>query len=189
MDVTTNNDNQYRGFVDDDQNYANFFATKWIAKASNSVFGTNLSAQTKKEKDKRADESKSQIASTWAIDPKRAKDCDYLNTRLSQLTNTLIQEQGKNPTKTAMDRIINPLKNAQTMYQNAIAENGCEAKKLEADRIAEEKRTLQGLQAAAQIGGGDTTNAPSSTSKNTKYVMYGVGGLLLLIVGVSILRR
>lgn len=169
MDVTTNNDNLCRGFVDEDF--------------------SNFSIVSKKEKKKRKEASVSNVNATYGIDPSKAKDCGYLQVKLTQVQNAITNELGKNPSKTTLDRVVNPMRDVESSIKNAMVENGCEDKKLEADRKAEEKRTLEGLKAAAQIGSGDTTSEPTPTSKNTKYVMYGVGGLLLLIVGISILRR
>lgn len=183
MDLTYHDDNQFKPFVDDEQ-YANFFLTKWAAKASNTVFGTNFSAPTTKEKEQRSQQSISQINSMWTIDENRKNDCNYLTQRLTELQNTIKSELDKNPSPTIKQRVLSPLYDWETRYKNAIAQNKCEEKRIEAERKQERATTEEALKRVS-----DATTMDGTTPSNTnKYILYGVGALILVVVGIKLLK-
>ena len=180
-------------FIDDDDKYANFSFKKnpfdWIAGGVNKVFGTNLSAISQSEKQKRTEEAKQQVDSVWKIDLKKLDDCEYLTTTLSQLQASIQSELAKNPSKTTQERTINPMLDWERSYKSNIVRNKCVEKKLAKEQADEEKKNAEILKQTAE----DTAkfNIPEikGVSNTSKYIMLGVGGLTLAIVIIAILRR
>lgn len=161
-------------FVDDGEEYANF------------------SIVSKKEKARRKEASIQGVNQNWGIDPSKANDCDYLQTRLSQLSSFIATEVSKNPSKTATDRFINPLKDVENQYKSKVISLKCTEKKLQQEKETEQKRNLEVLTKVTDTPLGailpeDVSSAPKTNI--TKYVLIGVGGLVLVITAIALLRR
>lgn len=163
MDLTYHDDNQFRAFVDEDF--------------------SNFSIVSKKEKKKRTAQALSQIDSVWAIDENRKNDCDYLTMRLTTLQNTIKSEIDKNPSKVYRERNINPLYDWETRYKNAIAENKCEEKKIKSERQEERVTTEEALKRVS-----DATSMDETPTSTNKYILYGLGALILVVVGIKLLK-
>ena len=150
---------------------------------------TNFSVLTKKQKEGRANFEKNKVENTWKIDSTKISDCSYLATRLEQLQNTIASESEVYiKDKVAQQRILIPLKRVEVQYKNAISQAKCEETKAKAEAEATKKETLDLLNNAT------TTPPPSSatdekSSKTTKYILYGVGGLILVLGILVVLKK
>jgi len=174
----------------DDNNYSNFgLGLGALGLASNKLGITNFSIKTKKQKEQRAKFEREKIENAWKIDPTKVGDCDYLTTRLEQLQNTIASESEVYiKDKVAQQRILVPLKRMEVQYKNAIAQAKCVEKRTKAEAEASKKETLDILSTAT------ATPPPSSasedkSSKTTKYIMYGVGGLILILGVLVVLKK
>jgi hypothetical protein len=190
-------------FVDED-NYSNFSigkgkkAIRWnptLADAvwfpltvTNAIGVTNTTILTERQKRQRAEFEKEKIKGTWKIDPSKIDDCEFLTTKLAQLQNTIVSEsEVYAKDKVAQERIVTPLKQMEVEYKNAITQAKCEEKKAKAEEEASKKETLDLLTSAT------ATPPPSDakeekSSKTNKYILYGVGGLIL-ILGVAVILK
>ena len=150
----------------------------------------NLTFRGHKYKDKqRAKEVAS--SGTWNIDPAKEKDCNYLQDRLTQLQNILegrLGSAGKGY-KTASE--VRVLRGYETDYKNRVASLKCVETKEQAEKTAEEKKNIDLINqtANAQIGSILPDEALAKKSNTTKYILYGVGGIVLLITTLAILKR
>lgn len=180
-------------FIDDDDNWSYLSFKKnpfdWVAGGINTVFGTNLSAISNKEKQKRTEEAKQQVDSVWKIDEKKLDDCEYLTTTLSKLQASIQSELAKNPSKTTQERTINPMVDWERSYKSNIIRNKCVEKKLAKEQADEEKKNAEILKQTAE----DTAkfNIPEikGVGNTSKYIMLGVGGLVVAIVIIAVLRK
>lgn len=164
MDLTYHDDNQFRPFVDEDF--------------------SNFSIVSKKEKRKRTQTALNAIDSTWAIDDSKKNDCDYLSQRLEMLQNTIKAEFDKSPSKVYKERNINPLLDWEVRYKNAISKNKCGEKQIQAERQQERATTEDALLRVSNA----TTMDGTTPSNTNKYILYGVGALILVVVGIKLLK-
>jgi hypothetical protein len=185
----------------DDTNYNNFSIGKgknarkfgWesliVPLAFTQALGiTNFSTLTNKQKQERAENMAKSIEATWKIDATKISDCDYLTTRLSQLQNTIISESEINASdKVAQKRILEPLKKMEVQYKNAISQAKCEETRTKAEADASKKETLDLLTSATATP--PTSASDEKSSKTTKYIMYGVGGLILILGVLVVLKK
>ena len=147
---------------------------------------SNFSIVSKKEKRRRAETASANVSADWSIDPKYANDCEYLQLRLTQLQDAIEGELNKNPSKVVVQRTIAPMRDWEVKYKNAITLNKCTETQ---QAIASEKEKQQTLGILSSVGNNMPTNAQTQkTSATNKYLIYGVGGVVLLI-GLAILFK
>lgn len=183
-------------FVNDD-NYSNLsigkrkltWADAYYPVAITNALGiTNLTILTDKEKQAREQNWKKNIEATWQIDPTKVGDCTYLTTRLEQLQNTIVSESEIYiKDKVAQKRILTPLKQMEVQYKNAIAQAKCVETRTKAEEEATKKETLDLLTGATATP--PTSASDEKSSKTTKYIMYGVGGLILILGVLVVLKK
>ena len=187
-------------FVDDD-NYSNLSIGKgkrarkltWadaipIIGISNLLGVTNISALSNKEKQARADFERKKVEDAWKLDPTKISDCSYLTQRLEQLQNTIISESEVYASdKVAQQRILVPLKRMEVQYVNAISQAKCEEIRTKAEAEATKQETLNLLTTATATP--PTSASDEKSSKTTKYIMYGVGGLILVLGVLVVLKK
>lgn len=143
---------------------------------------SNFSIVSKREKERRRQLSEANVSSEWSIDSSLENNCEYLQDRLTQLQNAIEGELQKNPSKVTNERLINPMRSWEVKYKNLIQRNKC-VQNQEALQSEEQKK-----QALAILQGTSETT-PTQTSKTTKYIIYGVGGLIVVIGLVLLLKR
>lgn len=187
-------------FVDDD-NYSNLSIGKgkkakkinwsWLAvplAVTNALGVTNVTTLTNKEKQERADFERKKVEDAWKLDVTKISDCSYLTSRLEQLQNTIISESEVYASdKVAQQRILQPLKQIEVQYKNAISQAKCEEAKLKAESEASKKETLDLLTSATATP--PTSASDEKSSKTTKYILYGVGGLILVLGVLVVLKN
>ena len=149
----------------------------------------NFSLRGKKYYDrKRAKEVTS--SGTWNIDPARANDCNYLQDRLTQLQNTIEGRVGQASKKYRTEAETRVLRGYETDYKNRVASLKCTEKKLAQQKEEEVKANLQLAQQTANIPLPQLMGEePTKKSNLTKFILIGVGGLVLVITAVVLLRR
>jgi hypothetical protein len=167
MGIDYHDDSQFSGFVNENITYSNI---------------------TGKEKDIRAEGDRARVDAQWRIDPNFENNCTYLNMRLQQLGDAIKTELDKNPSKVVVERIINPMKEYEARYKSLIARNNCVDTKLSQERDAEQRRAMEQIYKASQVTP-DLIETSTQGGNMNKYLIFGVGGLLLLVVGVAILKR
>ncbi len=176
-------------FVDEQDNYSNLIGLGVLGLATNKLGITNFSVVTKKQKEQRAKYERDKIENTWKIDPIKSGDCSYLSSRLEQLQNTINTESEVYiKDKVAQQRILVPLKRMETQYKNAISQAKCEEIKTKAEAEATKKETLD-LLTTATATPPPTSASEEKSSKTTKYIMYGVGGLVLLLGIIVVIKK
>jgi hypothetical protein len=149
---------------------------------------TNFTTLTTKQKQERADFEAKKVENTWKLDPTKISDCSYLTQRLEQLQNTIISESEVYASdKVAQKRILNPLKRMEVQYVNAISQAKCEEIRKKAEEEATKKETLDLLTSATATP--PTSASDEKSSKTTKYIMYGVGGLILVLGVLVVLKK
>lgn len=172
----------------DDNNYSNLFGLIPAFWLTNKIGITNFSVLTKKQKEQRANFERDKIEATWKIDPTKIEDCDYLTTRLEQLQNTIASESEVYiKDKVAQQRILVPLKRMENQYLNAISQAKCVEKRTKSEAESTKKETLDLLTTATATP--PTSATDEKSAKTTKYIMYGVGGLILVLGVLVVLKK
>lgn len=157
----------YKNFIDDDRY-------------------TNISG---KERRRREAESKAHVDSVWGIDTKYQFDCDYLSARLQQLQENIEGEMAKNPSKVTIERIINVMRDWEIRYKNALTTQKCVEKRKTAETEASKKETLDILAKATDTKLPMQTEEEAKSNKTTKYIIYGVGGVITLVALFLLLKK
>jgi hypothetical protein len=132
----------------------------------------------------------SSFEQAYAIDPTKEKDCDYLQQGLIEIQNSIEAEYNKNPNKKNAQILISPMRDAEKNFRNAIAKAKCIQTEEQLQRDTDEKKTLDAINKASE----STTSLLSTTdaqdkSKTTKYIIYGVGGLIVVVSLIALLKR
>jgi hypothetical protein len=149
---------------------------------------SNFTIVSGKEKDIKVEGDRARVDAQWRIDPNFENSCTYLNMRLQQLSDAIKTELDKNPGKATIERTINPMKEWEGKYKALLTRNNCVDVKLAQDRESEQRRAMEQIYKASQVTP-DLVEAPTQGSNMNKYILFGVGGLLLIVVGVAILKR
>jgi hypothetical protein len=149
---------------------------------------SNFSIVNKK---KEAQKAKDSLNKEYAINPKYANDCNYLQQRLIEINNRIESNMSNNPSKVLFDRFTAPLNEIAQNYKNAIAKNRC-VEIAEADKqAAQQKETLDVLASVAATPPPiiPQDEASQKASAMNKYIIYGVGGVILLIGIVILIKK
>jgi hypothetical protein len=152
---------------------------------------SNFSLRGKKYHDrKRSQQQASTLKTTWTIDPTKENDCDYLQGRLGELQNQIEVELSSNPSKARVENVIGALKQAEATYKNKIAKLKC----VETQSAKELEKTKQDTLAEINKASASTPdlNQPiadtSGGSKTTKYLMYGIGGVVVVVTLIIVIK-
>lgn len=127
--------------------------------------------ENERAKDAKARE---EIRLKYLVEAIPPNDCDALRIKLQILQNDIQNEIKKN----SPARIMNPLRDTETYLKNAIAKADCgrlEEAQIKAEEQAQIEKVLRGAtETAPEVGtiGG---------TKTTQYLIYGVGGVILII--------
>jgi hypothetical protein len=182
MGIDYHEDSQFSGFLDEFNNADGIPIVPFLP------FIQVGSIVNKKEKDIRAEGDRARVDAQWRVDPNFEKSCTYLNMRLQQLGDAIKTELDKNPGKAFIERTINPMKEWESKYKALLTRNNCVDTKLAQERDAEQRRAMEQIYKASQVTP-DLIDTPAQGSNMNKYLIFGVGGLILLVVGVAILKR
>lgn len=149
---------------------------------------SNFSIVNKK---KEAQKALDNLNSIFAMNPKMENDCEYLQQRLIEINNRIESETAKNPTKVTFDRWIAPLNTIAANYKNAIAKNKCVEIAEATKQAAQQKETLDVLASVAATPPPiiPQDEASQKASAMNKYIIYGVGGVILLIGIVILIKK
>jgi ABC-type sugar transport system ATPase subunit len=172
MDLEYQEDNNFRGFVEDDEQFS------------------NLSIVSKKEKNIRTEGARERVDVTWRIDPAFQNNCTYLNMRLKQLQASIKSELDKNPSQTTVERFINPMRDYEAQYKRLLERNNCSDLQSKREQLEAEKRTEEAIRrAASDIPDFALTDVEDKGSNINKYLIFGVGGLILVVTAAILLKK
>jgi hypothetical protein len=172
-----------KSFVDDNE-FANY-----------TFFGNILSFGKKAQNERKRVQA--EVTAKFSIPEDKKSDCKWLQNQLDMAQNELSAiTSGKKIGRQKRFGSINGINNAMATLRNALISNNCQAKKeqeeaekskaeilssIASETKATELSTQQALQSAQ--GGG------SGMSKTMKYALIGVGGLVVVIGLIAVLKR
>jgi hypothetical protein len=169
MDLEYQTDANCKGFVDE---YSNFSIT------------------TSYEKQIRAQGDRERVDAAWRVDPAFQNSCSYLNMRLKQIQDSIKSELDKNPSQTTIDRTINPMRDYETQYKKLIERNNCVDIQAKKEQLEAEKRTQDAImKAASDVPDYALTDVEDKGSNINKYLIFGVGGLILVVTVAILLKK
>jgi len=137
---------------------------------------------------KRSQNDASNVPNQWVIDATKENDCDYLQDRLIAIQNAIEVELSSAPSKARIQNVVGALKNAEANYKNKISTLKCVQKQQASDLQKQKEDTLAEINKAS-ASSPDLTQAPiSGGNKTTKYLMYGIGGVVVLVTLVIVIK-
>ena len=153
---------------------------------------SNFSLRGKKYHDKkRTQKEGGTIKSTWAIDPTKENDCAYLQERLLELQNAIEVQLSSSPSAARIANVVKPMKQIEAEYKNKVAKLKCvekqasvELQKQKEDTLAEINKASASTPDLASAG----TQITQGGSKTTKYLMYGIGGVVVLVTLIIVIK-
>ena len=148
-----------------------------------------FSIVSRKEKERRAESDRDAVDRLWRIDDAFKDSCTYLQLRLRQLENAINSEMSKGASQVRMDRTVKPMIDWKTRYQNEIARLKCVEEEQRISKEDEEKKNLKLVTKVASAPPPMLDLPTEKGSDTNKYILYGVGGLVVVIVMVALLRR
>jgi len=169
--------------IDDDDDYANILG---IGKGK--IFGISVRGH-KYYDQQRAKEV--QKKGEWDLNPSQAGDCNYLQSRLTVLQNTIEGRTGQAGKKYRTEAETRVLKGYETDYKNRIANLKCVEKALAKEQEIQVQKNVELAKQISNVPLPELMGQDSVTPKSnlTKYLLFGVGGLVLVITTVVLLRR
>jgi hypothetical protein len=150
---------------------------------------SNFSLRGKKYHDRqRAKNEASQVPNAWAIDPTKENDCEYLQSRLIELQNAIEVQLSSAPSKARIENVVGALKNSEASYKNKIASLKCVEKQASLELQKQKEDTLAEINKASASTPDLTQPLPQGGSKTTKYLMYGIGGIVAIVTLVIVIK-
>lgn len=150
---------------------------------------SNFSLRGKKYHDrKRAKSEGSNVSSEWAIDPTYENDCTYLQERLVALQNAIEVQLSSAPSKARIENVVGALKNSEANYKNKISSLKCVEKQSSLELQKQKEDTLAEINKASASTPDLTQAPPQGGSKTTKYLMYGIGGIVAIVTLVIVIK-
>ena len=153
---------------------------------------SNFSLRGKKYHDrKRTQAEGGTIKSTWAIDPTKENDCAYLQERLLELQNAIEVQLSSNPSAARITNVVKPMKQIEADYKNKISKLKCVEKQASSDLQKQKEDTLAEINKASAStpdlakAGAEITQGGSKT---TKYLMYGIGGIVVVVTLIVVIK-
>lgn len=155
-------------FVDDDTNWSNF------------------SLRGKKYHDKeRAKTQGSSVASRYEVDPSKKNDCEYLQSQLTDIQNNIEAELGSNPSKARLSSVVGAYRTQEAKYKTLISNNKC----ADVQAAAENKKAQQEIIGAINQASSDTPQVGGGTSTTTKYLYWGIGGVVAITLLIVVIKK
>jgi hypothetical protein len=150
---------------------------------------SNFSLRGKKYHDKKRTKAEGgSVASTWAIDPTYENDCSYLQDRLTQLQNEIEVQLSSAPSKSRVQNVVGALKSDESNFINKISSLKCVEKQSSLELQKQKEDTLAEINKASASTPDLTQPLPQSGSKTTKYLMYGIGGIVAIVTLVIVIK-
>ena len=146
----------------------------------------NFSIVSKYEKEIRATGDRARVDAEWRVDPAFENNCFYIQMRLRQLQDRIKSEVDKNPSATYNERTINPMRDWEATYKRLIERNKCVDKEAKQREQESEKK----VQEWAKIATSDTPlDIETKASNLNKYLIFGVGGVILIVTVAILLKK
>lgn len=153
------------------------------------LLGLNFDIAGIKSAKRKTQETSASVSKSWAIDPTREKDCNYLLQKLTEVQNQLTYELSKNPNKKARQRYVNPLLDAEKNLKNASLRNNCEQKKAQEEEDKFKRETEDAIKRASESSPEIPKVQVAKGSRITKIVLIGVGLLVVGVVAVKLFKK
>ena len=141
----------------------------------------NLFGSRKKKIARRSESTRS----GWTIDPTKENDCEYLQSRMFELQATIQNELSKKTRNIDKKTVLYPLQDMEVKYKVAIKKAKCEEMASQSELEKSKQEALSAITQASTVS--DTEGG--GTNKTTKYILYGVGGLIVVVGLLMVLRR
>lgn len=131
--------------------------------------------------DKRARE---EINLRYLIDAINPQDCKAITQKLEIVQNDLANETKKQRSSKLFNRYVTPIRDVETQLKNMLVKANCAI--IEEEKIRKEEKA-----AIEDVLGRATVDAPmlSGSSKTTKYIIFGAGGLILVTALVILFNK
>jgi hypothetical protein len=150
----------------------------------------NLSFRGKKyHEGKRNDADRDNVNRDWQLDSIKSSDCEYLKQKQNEWDNIITSELSKNPSADRVKKVIGAMNDKVANVKTLIFKNKCDEKKAKAEKDAEEKKNVEILSQISKDMPVIPQDIPVKGSNTTKYVIIGVGVLVLGIVAMIILKK
>ena len=147
---------------------------------------SNFSITNKKQANR---EAKAEVDATWAINPKLKDNCDYLQNQLDKLLIKIDVDNKSGMSKDLRERWIQPHEDWAGKYRQAIVDNECQKNKEQAEKSAEQKNTLDTLTTITNSSSSLLPAGEQKADNTNKYIIYGVGGVILLIAVAILIKK
>ena len=169
-------DNNFANFGDDD--YTNF-----------TLFGKKINFFGDETAKKNTEKRRQEIYKQFAIPKEKENDCKWLNDKLAQATNMLEAAVRWQKKKRLKNREINPLSDVISNLKTAIEKNECLEKKESEKAEKTQAEAIKAINEASSTNLPDVGQDTSGSNKTTNYIMYGIGGLVAIVVVAVLLKR
>jgi hypothetical protein len=151
---------------------------------------SNFSIRGKKyHEGKRNDGDRDNVNRDWQLDSVKSSDCEYLKEKQNEWENIITSELSRNPSGDRVKKVIGAMNDKVANVKTLIFKNKCDEKKAKAEKDAEEKKNIELLTQVTKDAPMIPQDAPIKGSNTTKYVIIGVGVVVLGIVAMIILKK
>lgn len=131
-----------------------------------------------------------QIASQFAVPKEKETDCVWLNAKLVEAQNKYQAVLQKGMKRRLETRETRPLTDVIATLKTFIENAKCGETQAAKDAEATTQRALEEVNKAATTPlPTDATGDSGTTSNTTKYIMYGVGGLAVIVLFIAIFKK
>ena len=157
-------------FVNDDADYSNFSIVN---------------------KKKRSAQALTAITQQYDLAAIYKGGCKGMEDALARVQAEIEADLAKNYSKDLYARFVAPKKDIEAKIKTMIAESDCLAKKQEAERAYEQKQTIDVLASVANTPPPVIPEdaADDKASSMNKYIVYGVGGVIVLVAVMLLLKK
>ena len=107
-----------------------------------------------------------------------------------ELQNAIEVQLSSNPTSARMQNVVKPMKEFEAQYKNKIAKLKCVETQASSDLQKQKEDTLAEINKAS-ASTPDLASASADQqggSKTTKYLMYGIGGVVVVVTLIIVIK-
>lgn len=162
-------------FVDDDDDWAY---------GNGRILGIKVRGRKWTDK-QRAKTQGASVAPRYELNEAKKVDCDYLISQLTDIQNNIEAELGSNPSKERLTRVVGAYRTQEAKYKTLIANNKC----ADVQASAENKKAQQEIIGAINQASSDTPQVGGGTSTTTKYLYWGIGGVVAITLLVVVIKK
>jgi hypothetical protein len=134
---------------------------------------------------KRATTQGASVSPRYEVDATKKADCEYLQNQLTDIQNNIEAELGSNPSKARLQSVVGAYRTQEAKYKTLIANNKCDDIKAS----AENKKAQGEIIGAINQASADTPQVGGGTSTTTKYLYWGIGGVVAITLLVVVIKK